>query len=137
MNEYSTKQRKILLDYFGKHTDECLSTTEIVCALSVCGVSESAVYRNLVALENAGKLRRMSKAGDRKTYYQYIDDEDCRDQIHLSCIRCGRTSHISPSASKRLAKDLKNDDDFIISNGETVIYGICKKCSRPLSGGKA
>lgn len=136
MNEYSTKQRKILLDYFGKHKDERLSTTEIVCALADCGVSESAVYRNLIALENGGKLRRTSKAGDRKTYYQYIDDEDCRDRIHLSCVKCGKTCHVSQSASKRLARDLRSEDDFIISNGDTVIYGICKKCNLS-SGGDA
>ena len=136
MNEYCTKQRKILLDYFGKHTDEYLSTSEIVNALSPYGISESAIYRNLVALEQSGKLRRTSKAGDRKTYYQYLDNEDCRDQIHLSCIKCGKTSHISPGASRILARNLKEEDDFIISNGETVIYGLCKKCC-PIKGGEA
>lgn len=128
MRNYNTNQRQILLDFFTRHIDESVSTVEVINELRGYKISESAIYRNLLSLEKEGKLRRISKIGDRKTYYQYMDEEECKGQIHISCVKCGKTTHISPSASKRLAKNLKEDDDFIIDNNETVIYGLCKKC---------
>ena len=129
MRNYNTQQRQILLDFFNNHVDECLSTAEIIEGLSEHNISESAVYRNLVSLETEGKLHRTGKAGDRKTYYQYIG-EGCRGQIHISCIKCGKTSHVSSGISKELAHDLKKEDDFEISKGETIIYGVCKDCRK-------
>ena len=128
MQNYNTQQRQILLDFFARHIDQCVSTVEVINELRERQISESAIYRNLLLLEKEGKLRRTSKIGDRKTYYQYIDNDDCKGQIHISCIKCGKTTHISPNVSKRLAKNLKDEDNFIIDNDETVIYGLCKKC---------
>ena len=128
MRNYNTQQRQILLDFFSKHIDESVSTVEVINELRGYKISESAIYRNLLSLEKEGKLRRISKIGDRKTYYQYMDEEECKGQIHISCMKCGKTTHISPNVSKRLAKNLKEDDDFTIDNNETVIYGLCKKC---------
>ena len=128
MKNYSTKQRQILIDYFKKHIDETVSTSEIISELDTNSISESAIYRNLASLEKEGKIRRVSKAGERKTYYQYIDDIDCKGHIHISCIKCGKTSHISDDVTNRIKKSIKNEDDFLIDNDETIIYGICKDC---------
>lgn len=128
MRNYNTQQRQILLDFFAAHIDESVSTAEVIEGLKGCKISDSAVYRNLLLLEKDGKIRRISKTGDRKTYYQYIDSEECKGHIHISCIKCGKTTHISGRASKLLAQNLKEEDDFIIDNNETVIYGLCKKC---------
>lgn len=128
MGNYNTQQRQILLDFFANHIDEVVSTTEVINELRGSQISESAIYRNLLLLEKECKLRRISKAGDRKTYYQYIDSECCKGQIHISCIKCGKTTHISPNASRILAEKLIIEDGFSIDNNETVIYGICKGC---------
>ena len=122
MKNYSTKQRAILTEFLEKHTDECLSTAEIISGVAEHGISESAVYRNLASLESEGKLRRVSKAGDRKTYYQYVDCCDCKGKIHLSCIKCGRTSHLTARTGNLLTENLASDSDFLIDKKETIIY---------------
>ena len=66
MAEYMTKQRKLLMDYLISHTDETLPTSRIVEALSDEGISPSAIYRNLSALEKKGKLFRSLTAVIRK-----------------------------------------------------------------------
>ncbi len=128
MRNYNTQQRKILLDFFRSHLDEYFSTSEIIGNLKEYDISNSAIYRNLSSLENDGKLKRISKNGDRKTYYQYIDSSTCKGHIHLSCIKCGITTHVSDRASEKLASVLKEYNSFTIDNDETVIYGLCKKC---------
>lgn len=130
MKNYRTQQRTLLLDYLHAHTDENLSTADILEAMSGSGISKSAVYRNLSSLESEGKLRRVSRPGDRRAYYQYVDDDECRGQIHISCIRCGRTVHASANVCDRLQKNLESEDSFEIDRSETVIYGICKECRK-------
>lgn len=128
MRNYNTQQRQILLDYFSSHLDECLSTTQIIDQIASEEISKSAIYRNLAALEKEGKLRRTSKTGDRKTYYYFIDHDECHDAIHISCIKCGKTAHLSRDTSNQLTQNLNKLDEFTIDNQETIIYGVCKEC---------
>lgn len=130
MQQYSTQQRKILLDFLESHSDESLSALEIIKNLSEHGISKSAVYRNLAALEEEGKVKRTVKTGERTSYYQYMASEHCKDKIHIHCIRCGKTSHISGSLAERIGSSIELEDDFQVDNGETVIYGICKDCKK-------
>ena len=51
MARYLTRQRKQLLEYLSKHTDEQMTARQIADALTAESISISAVYRNLSALE--------------------------------------------------------------------------------------
>lgn len=127
MSKYMTRQRKALLGFLGAHTDELLSAREIADALDI---SLSAVYRNLAALENEGVLRRGGVNGVREATYQYIGAETCRDCLHLSCTKCGRTFHMSASGAERLQRDALRSDEFRIDRSETVLYGVCRECRK-------
>ncbi len=128
MQKYSTKQRSILVNYLSLHIDEYLSTEDILSALVDEKISESAIYRNLSSLEKDGKLKRISKAGSRKIYYQYLDHDECKGNIHISCIKCGKTTHLEPNTTNLLTKKLEEESSFELDSDETIIYGICKEC---------
>lgn len=129
MAPYSTKQRKLLTDFLASHPDSLLSADEITDALEASGISRSAVYRNLAALEADGKIRRASKEGDRRVYFQYLDVEDCKDAIHLFCKKCGRTIHMETSAAEALVKTIEGSQSFTLDKTETVLYGTCGECA--------
>ena len=129
MAPYSTKQRKLLTDFLASHPDSLLSADEITEALEASGISRSAVYRNLAALEADGKIRRASKEGDRRVYFQYLDVEDCKDAIHLFCKKCGRTIHMETSAAEALVKTIEGSQSFTLDKTETVLYGTCGECA--------
>ena len=128
MKKYETQQRKILLDYLGSHIDENISALSLVEYLSSFKISKSAVYRNLASLEESGQIRRTAKSGERTAYYQYVAGESCQGKIHISCIKCGKTSHISPEFADNIVKNLEKEDDFALDKSETVLYGLCKEC---------
>ncbi len=128
MPKYMTKQRKILLEFLEKHADEELSARKIEDELCGSGVSISAVYRNLSDLEKEGKIRRISKSGTREVHYLYTDSHGCRDCLHLSCKKCGRTYHMDTDGAEKLIKILAQSDDFTIDKSDTVLYGVCGKC---------
>ena len=128
MQVYNTKQRKVLLDYFESRADETVSAGEVIAELEKSGISRSAVYRNLSDLENDGKIRRVVKVGERGAYYQYAAHEHCKNKIHISCMKCGKTRHISSDMANMIVKKVESEDEFFIDKEETVLYGICKDC---------
>jgi len=127
MLRYFTEQRKMISDYLEGRKDECVTAQEIAEALSM-SVSKSAVYRNLAALEQEGKVVRVSLAGDRSFGYRYAGSHACAGKIHISCVRCGKTEHVSSAATARLERALAAEEGFSLNKSECLLYGICKEC---------
>ena len=130
MTKYATRQRKALLQYLHSHADEQLTARQIGEALSGEEISASAVYRNLAALEEAGQVRRLSKSGAREIFFQYAGAEHCRDCLHLSCKKCGKTIHMDADEAERLIQSVAICDKFKIDKTDTVLYGVCGECQQ-------
>ena len=127
MQKYFTEQRRIILEYLESRKDECVTAKEIAAALSL-SVSKSAVYRNLAALAEEGKVVRVGLSGDRSFGYRYAGSHTCAGKIHISCVKCGRTEHVSPAATARLERALAAEEGFSLRKGECMLYGVCKSC---------
>ena len=130
MPKYQTNQRKVLLDYLEQRHDELLTAAEIAQDLQPQGVSLSAIYRNLAALEEEGKLKRHAQSGDRTVRYQYLDSHHCRGAIHLFCKVCGKSEHLEEKQAEELTKEVSEANAFTLDPAETVLYGICKNCKQ-------
>lgn len=130
MAEYQTKQRQVLLDFLSQHADETVSAKQIVAALGEDTISISAVYRNLAALEETGKIRRVTKPGSRKVFFRLIGGEHCGERIHLSCKRCGKMYHMDSDSTERLIKGVSKKNQFAIDRSDTVLIGLCAACQR-------
>ena len=128
MSKYMTRQRKALLDCLSAHADEALSAREIAAALAGGGVSLSAVYRNLAALEADGAVRRVSKGSAREVFYRYTGADACRDSLHLRCKKCGRTFHMDATGAEQLLGVVEKTEGFAVDKADTVLYGVCEIC---------
>ena len=130
MSKYLTRQRKILLDFFAENSDRQLTARQISDALQGSGVSLSAVYRNLAALEKEGELRRDVREGTRDAVYRYVGSDECRESIHLLCKCCGQSIHMKESDTEALLSGVLKNSGFRIDRTDTVLYGICDRCGR-------
>ena len=128
MAKYLTKQRKQLSDYLEQHTDELLTAQEISQALD--GISVSAVYRNLSAMEEDGLLKRGVRENTREAFYQYIAAPKCRDSLHLSCRVCGKSIHLGSPETQHLLDSALQTTGFRIDKSETILYGVCADCQK-------
>lgn len=129
MAEYMTDQRRRLLDFLRSNPDKLFSAKEIAGALAESDISVSAVYRNLIWLEKAGVISRTAKEGRREIYYSCVDSDECREKIHLTCMKCGDTFHMDQGISERILKAVSKSDGFRIDKSKTVLYGVCKNCN--------
>lgn len=128
MPQYSTRQRKALLAYLHAHPDESFSARQIADALESEGVSLSAVYRNLAALEAQGMIRRAAKDGGHEVFYRFTQADACKQHLHLSCSRCGKTFHMDVPATDTLVEQVAESADFQVDRSSTVLYGVCGDC---------
>lgn len=128
MAEYITRQRKAMLDFFEKHTDEQFTAAQIAASPECGGISVSTVYRNLADMEAEGKVVKLTRAGSREVYYRFAAAHECHGKLHLSCRSCGRTCHVDPETAEKLMDALKRNEHFTLDKDETVLYGTCKKC---------
>ena len=120
----------MLLTYLESHADELLSAQEIGDALSGKAVSLSAVYRNLAELETEGLVHRDHGASVREAFYRYVGADACRDTLHLSCMRCGRTFHMGNAGTQQLLSAVELAEGFSVDKSETVLYGTCELCRK-------
>lgn len=128
MVKYLTKQRRQLIRYLEQHTDELLTAQDISQALN--GVSVSAVYRNLSAMEKDGLLKRSIRENSREAFYQYIAAPGCKDSLHLSCRICGKSIHLGDPETQQLLDSTLKTTGFQIDKSETILYGICADCQQ-------
>lgn len=128
MAKYLTKQRRQLSSYLEQHTDELLTAQEISQALD--GISVSAVYRNLSAMEDDGLLKRSIRENTREAFYQYIAAPKCRNSLHLSCRICGKSVHLGSRETQQLLDSTLKTTGFRIDKSETILYGICADCQQ-------
>lgn len=130
MERYHTKQRDVLLSFLSRHADEQLTARRIAEGLKDADISQSAVYRNLAALESDGQVRRSAASGSREVYYQYIGADCCKGRLHLSCKKCGKTYHMERPAAEQLIQDVALAEGFAVDQSETILYGLCRACQK-------
>ena len=125
---YNTEQRSVLLSFLTENPDKTFSAKEIAQALAGKNISKSSVYRNLAELEAEQKIKRVTKAGSKESFYQFYDNSECKNHIHLSCTKCGKIFHLESEQTEKLVNEVEQADGFEISRAETTLYGVCKDC---------
>ena len=119
---YMTEQRKKLFEFFKSHPDMTISARDLAAQLVAeehAKISVSAVYRNLAMLEREGLILRSPGKNNRENVYRYVSLGACEDKLHITCLKCGRTTHMTQKISDKLLKDVLRGDKF---------DGVCKDC---------
>lgn len=125
---YKTEQRNLLLNFLKNSPDVCFTAKQITDALKNENISKSAVYRNLSELEKEEKIKRVTKQNSKESFFQFLDTENCRNHIHLSCLKCGKIFHLENSTAQKLISNLEDAQGFEIDKEKSTLYGICKDC---------
>ncbi len=124
--KYKTEQRKDLLDYMIKNTDNFVNADDIEKYLKnkKISIGLTTIYRFLNSLEKQGKVRVELK--DHTKYYQYILEE-CTNHFHLQCKKCGKIIHLHCDEIEELKLHISKEHNFEIDSMATIM-GICADC---------
>ena len=128
MPKYNTKQRQLLLGFLQEHPDEVFCAHRLSEILSDKGISASAIYRNLAALESEGIVHRVCSDECKHIGYRYAAADACANHLHMKCSKCGCTYHMDVSVSSSIIDNVELSSNFMIDSASTVLYGICSAC---------
>ena len=128
MIKYQTEQRKILLDLFQQDNHKTYSAHDILLELPDAGISLSAIYRNLKALEKEGVICKSNDPKQTEARYHYISSQDCVGIIHLKCEVCDKTYHLNRHVSNMIFELAKDDINFSLNKSGAFLYGKCDNC---------
>jgi len=122
---YNTKQKDIILDYLKNNKDKCLTINEIYNELvKTNNIGLTTIYRFLNKLENENIIKKY--VDQKEATYQYINNDECKNHIHLKCLKCNRIIHLDCHDAVNLSKHIKEEHNF---NIDSTIFGICKECN--------
>ena len=130
---YKTKQRSGIESVLKLTDGRHFTADELMVLLAENGlnIGRTTVYRCLDRMAGEGKVRRYAQGGGESACFQYVpENSECAEHFHLKCTRCGRLFHIECETMNRLSKHILNEHGFKVDNFKTVLYGVCKECSK-------
>lgn len=127
MEQYSTKQRRLLLNFLSKNADIQFSVDDISEKLSEKKISKSAVYRNINKMTDEGIVERFIVEGSKKLLYQYVGDDECLAHLHLKCGICGTITHADCNITGDITK-AASCAGFTLDRRRTMLFGVCSSC---------
>ena len=126
-NNYNTKQRDEIVEFFSRHRGKCFSAKDIIRSGEIKS-GEATVYRTLSKLAENGVLKRFTD-GASGACYQLAESSDCDKHFHLKCEKCGKLIHIDCGFMAEIKQHIESDHNFYVDLGKTVSYGLCDDCS--------
>ena len=132
-NDYKTKQKELILNFFIENKDKHLTAAEILKHMNECdtNVSMPTIYRALEKLVSSGCVRKYLLDEKSGACYQYVEDgHTCHEHFHLKCIECGKLTHLDCSHMQSLNEHILGEHGFTVDNSRTVLYGVCEKCGK-------
>lgn len=134
-NNYNTKQRDEIVEFFNKHRGTCFTAKELIKNGEI-SVGEATIYRTLSRLTEQGVLKRFTD-GETGACYQLNESEECASHFHLKCEKCRKIIHMDCGFMTDMKRHIEGSHDFFVDIGKTVIYGLCGDCGRAeKEGGK-
>lgn len=134
-NEYSTAQKRTLLDFLKSNSDRDFTIDEIILAMTLesaeglVSPAKSSVYRQIKKLCENGLVRRFESKDKNSFVYQFIEStEECDRHFHLKCVRCGKLYHVECSFLDSAKEHIRQKHGFVIGENQSILYGVCEKC---------
>lgn len=125
---YKTEQRNKMYELLRSNPHKFFTAKEIAEILAPYDVSLSAIYRNLAELTETGLVKKSVKKNGREALHRYVNNDVCKDEIHMTCIKCGKIFHMDHLVSEYIQKNLGIIQGFELDKLKTVIYGTCREC---------
>ena len=134
--EYSTRQKRVMMTFLKNHDLEPYSVDELLLEMDKQGekIGRSTAYRYLEQLAENGVVRKYQNARG-VTQYQHVENSiACDGHFHMMCKSCGRLMHVDCDLMRGLSEHIFTDHGFLLDLRETVLMGICGRCSGAQEG---
>ena len=131
-DSYNTQSRMRILEFLRSRSDRTVDVNDIRRALASEGneVNITTIYRYLDKLTADGTVLKYVAENGTRAVYQYVGERrHCEDHLHLQCTKCGCIIHLDCHFMDEIAEHVLKEHGFSIQCRNSIIYGLCSKCS--------
>ena len=129
---YKTTSHKKIMEYFADNQDKMVKVADIDGYLKKEGVevNSSTIYRYLNKLSQDGTIIKYVASKGEMSSFQYIgnDGHNCKEHLHLRCIKCEKIIHLECDFMDEISEHIMDHHGFSLICESSVLYGVCKKC---------
>ena len=129
---YKTFSHSKIIEYLEANRDRMVKVQDIDNYLKDTGieVNNSTIYRYLNKLSNDGVIMKYVANKGEMSSFQYVGDSghNCREHLHLRCVRCEKIIHLECGFMKEIENHVMNHHGFSLICESSVLYGICREC---------
>ena len=121
-----------ILEFLRSRSDRTVDVNDIRRALASEGneVNITTIYRYLDKLTADGTVLKYVAENGTRAVYQYVGERrHCEDHLHLQCTKCGCIIHLDCHFMDEIAEHVLKEHGFSIQCRNSIIYGLCSKCS--------
>ena len=128
INNYKTKQIKIIMDYLIQNKDKFVNAEDILEYMKRNNqeVGLTTIYRFLSLLEKNNNVRVETR--NHTKYYQYVSKENS-NHLFLKCKSCGKSMDLNCKEFENINIHIKKEHKFNLDYN-TIIYGTCETCAK-------
>lgn len=130
---YSTKQKKIIMDYLELNASKHFTVEEIKRELEDKNmfVGQTTIYRLLNSLVEDGIIRKFIIDNTKSACFQYLNkNQECHEHFHMICEKCNKLIHLDCDETDKLINHISDHHGFAIDESKIIFYGICKDCQK-------
>ncbi len=132
--EYSTVSHTTIMKYLADNKDKLVTVNDIDSFLQEKGieVNVSTIYRFLNKLSDGGELIKYVASKGEMSTFQFIGDmtHNCKEHLHLHCVRCGKIIHLECEFMKEISGHIMEHHGFTLQCESSVLYGVCNECRK-------
>ena len=125
--KYTTKQGKLLIEYFENNNDRHITASELIEHFKD-SIAKATVYRQLEKLCDAGIIRKYTIGIGKENCFQLNETQHCEMHFHLMCNECKKIIHLECKALNEISSHICEEHGFELDSSKTVLYGKCSDC---------
>ena len=125
---YRTKARTEMMRYLEENRLRTVSAEDILQDLQKSGlrISATTVYRNLEKLcQEHIVMKFVAEKGEKAVYQLEHAEKQCKEHLHLKCLKCGTVIHMDCGFMEEVESHLKEGHGFTLQCEGSVLYGVC------------
>ena len=130
---YTTKNRLVILDYLKVNCSTTISAADTKKHFEEkeISVNTTTIYRFLDKLCAENIIIKYSDVNSDKAVYQYAGEQgNCREHLHLKCIKCGKVMHLDCGFMDELRKHIMAEHHFQLQCSGDLLHGLCEECTK-------
>lgn len=130
--EYRTKNRTLILEYLKAEKEHTISIADIDAYLKQKGetINISTIYRFLDKLVAEGKVMKYQQEDGKKAVFQYVEEHQCQNHLHMQCVKCGRMIHLNCGFMEEISDHMLEHHHFRLQCQNSILYGMCETCEK-------